>query len=784
LEELATAVLTNDDFPTIRKIGGRGDFGLDAVEEVFYEAQREVKTVIQVTSAQAQVTKLRDTLKKLAEHKIEPSMLVFLTRHPVAASVRRDMIVVAAEFRVGLDVRDSQYLVDQLSKAGSPIFARFFGSASAQLNELLGKPDPLATSNSRLQHALLATLGAYVLSKRSRIARTTLFDKTVLAALASLGGMASETQIEGAVRELSPGEGVDGGRLAASLGRLEAGGQCKVTGDTINCSEEALSQFAANARNARSAFDALLAYILERCKAGAKIEDAQVGYIERNLRRAILVLLRATGPISTNPADSVTFPGDASEEVRITMSKDLPPNVARAALAAFSTFVSDRQQARVLSPLVKSYAALAIRNLDPAGRRWQQAALARSAIAIDTDVLLYLIVDDLPEHRAVAGALEALRKEGVELVVADHVFAEAVGHISRASRTYARFANRLLRYPPQLVDAHVWHAVVRGYYYAHKNGFSGGFETYCKKFHIGEESTAFVEHLLARRVTLKRAKLDDVPEAEKLTLYQIEEAVMSYRERSRRKAVFRDPVEMAQRVRADVAMAMSLASRSSQVVGAPARGYVASSDHAFRLIEEDEQWKPRPRVHVWTRALPELAEFACASGLQEDDSVSFLFHPVNIAAAEEMSAEIGVLASIGIDLKEVPLDRLDWDLKRGLKAHLDDLEDAVVNASEDKDRRVTLTTLAVVEKARDAGYTVPPQLALLVDDYGDAVQAAGTERAKREEAEERLRQFVTALQGTATTKGRRKLNALIRELGINMAEAEEVVDVEENDGPD
>ena len=185
LEAIAYDVLVADDFPTLRKIGGFGDDGMDAAEESFYDATRNVTTVIQVTSAQGQKAKVRDTIKKLKKNAIDAKRLVFLTRHPVTPSKRTEMIDEADTQGVTLEVRDQSYLVTQLSKS-TTIFARHFADARAQFGALLEARDPLHAASDKLQHALLATLGAYVLHDRSRLARGTLFDKTVLAALAAM----------------------------------------------------------------------------------------------------------------------------------------------------------------------------------------------------------------------------------------------------------------------------------------------------------------------------------------------------------------------------------------------------------------------------------------------------------------------------------------------------------------------------------------------------------------------------------------------------------------------
>ena len=133
----------------------------------FFDGNRKVMTVVQVTSAQGQRAKVQDTIRKLKKNGIEAKRLVLLTRHPVMAATKKEMIDQADAQGVSLDIRDQSYLVAQLGKH-QQIFKRHFAGKGAQFRALLGTPDPLGTATDKLQHALLATLGAYVLHEHSK----------------------------------------------------------------------------------------------------------------------------------------------------------------------------------------------------------------------------------------------------------------------------------------------------------------------------------------------------------------------------------------------------------------------------------------------------------------------------------------------------------------------------------------------------------------------------------------------------------------------------------------
>ena len=226
-ESLVYEILLQDDFPRLRKLGGVGDQGADAVQETFYEDQSRLETVVQITSQKAQLAKFEATVQRLQEAGLSPRLLVLVFRHPVSSRTRLKIQSRSADLGLAVDPRDQSYLVGQLGKPGSSLFARYFKDIRSQVDALLGRNDPLDMMQGRLRHAMLASLAAYVAQPRSRLARSTLFDKMALAAVVAESKPATEHTILAALRDLLPGERVERSRVHSAIARLVKQGACK-----------------------------------------------------------------------------------------------------------------------------------------------------------------------------------------------------------------------------------------------------------------------------------------------------------------------------------------------------------------------------------------------------------------------------------------------------------------------------------------------------------------------------------------------------------------------------
>jgi predicted nucleic acid-binding protein len=340
------------------------------------------------------------------------------------------------------------------------------------------------------------------------------------------------------------------------------------------------------ATSAAAAYEALLDHVLSHCSRGRRLDDATKGYLERNLRRALLALFRAHGPIDPD-ADPIAVAESSQADLLRLICRDLPDQLGRSALTALVAYTALPESWVSLAPFVRSYSALAIRNVDPLGRRWQQQVLARTTIALDTDAVLNLLVEDLPEHGALLRAARQLKATGIKVVVSEAVLEEAAGHLSRANRTFRRFARSLPRMSEAMVDATVWHAVVRGYYYATQREQELAWRTYWNRYFDRNNPVEYVRAALRRRIEYEVASLDTIPGAWLPVLEELTSALLERKERIRWKAEFRSEEDMQRRTLADVRMAMHLAT----LEGADARGYLASEDRGFIAMERHSAWR-------------------------------------------------------------------------------------------------------------------------------------------------------------------------------------------------
>ena len=146
-------------------------------------------------------------------------------RGATSGDTRREIVRLGVNDGIGIDIRDEDYLVTRLGGPSKDIYARYFKDLRTQVDILLNTADPLATASDRVRHAMLATLGAHLLRPEGRLARQTLFDQTVLAALVSTAEPRTADRIQLTLRDLLPEEHLTTARLSSALERIRESGE-------------------------------------------------------------------------------------------------------------------------------------------------------------------------------------------------------------------------------------------------------------------------------------------------------------------------------------------------------------------------------------------------------------------------------------------------------------------------------------------------------------------------------------------------------------------------------
>jgi len=758
-ERLVLEILGQDDLPDLRPLGGIGDDGVDGKVERLYEDGTRTTVVVQVSMQRAQLDKYKKTVARLREARITYDQLIMVFRDAVGTSVKKEMERLAAADSIAIDIRDEEYLVRQLSGVSRAAWVRAFGNTRQQVRELLNEEDVLDAGTDRHRRAMLASLGAYVMSDRSRLVRDTLFDRTVLATVVEKGDYQTLEELLAELKRVLLGVPVDLSQVRAAVVRLERDGLCSFDGRRVQATEAALESIGAVLTAVVAAVERMQQYVIASVKKCCKVTDADVGRIAINLKRALGVVLRKVGP-TVEAASDIAAAVNCDNDIGRAMGDRLAGEQARAAITALNTFVSDDAHVELLATLARSYAAVAIRNMDPSGRRFQKQALGRSSLVLDTDAVLKLLIKELPAHRSFMTAISSLKEERVRVIIPDSILDETLGHLRRAMKTYIKYGAVMMRAPEEFVEANVWHAVVSGYYYFVKGGGQLDFASYWESYLDRDRPREFLEFSLSHRVAFDVETLPRDTESMALECVALVEKLVEH-ERRRLKAEFRSDEDKRARALTDVGCALLAATTKSRT--ADAQAYLVSADRAFEYLQSQPEWSPRDRVYLKTECLPELAEFVCGVRLKDEDVVKLLFHPVHVAAAQSLEKPLEELMQAGVDLRSAPLDRLEWDIRSQLQDQLlayDKYPNQSLAANDEK----LAAAIRVADAAVSLGYPVDKEYKGIMEKYLSVKHELSAVEDERAKAVEVVRRVVGGASGF-TKKGRRRVKGVLRELG-------------------
>ena len=767
-EVMVCDILAEDDLPRLRKFGGRHDHGLDGYQDSYYSLESKSGPsssfiAVQVSSQKAQKVKVSDTLKKLKENNISANTLVMVFRDECSSTVARQLASQGLAHNIAVDVRDRDYLARRLGLSGSKIFSRHLGTdIRTQVNRLLEVPDPLAEASDTLKKSIFVAMATYALSANSRLVKGKLFERTVLGIIASSRDGIEKHDLLKKVRGAHPERRIEDEQLNSAISGLRNSSEIEFYNGRYQASTEALGKFGRLIESVDGAYSYVQEWVAEQVKRQhAGLSDAVFGYVEKNVKDALVYIIRLIGPNKTERY-SIEVNGDVEVDLHRLLSKNVGPDLGRTVLAAIAGFIEDAEHNKKLAPFVRAYAALAIRNVDPVGKQWQSNVLRRKIMALDTDAVLKLIIEDLPEHQSVKIALEAFSAEGVEIAIPQSVFDETLDHIQRSPITYNRFQGSIGRLPLPAIDTNVWNAVVRGYAYALSKSSALSWDSYLDRYLDLDEGRHYLAHTIKRLVNYKIIDTSEVAECDVETLRSLTE-IMQRKEENRLKASFRGDDLKVERIDRDLKMLLFMAETQS---GADyvARGYLVTEDYGLFKVENSEAWRPRPKVATMTSTLPFLAEFVCGARLDDNDVVRLVFEPITVATAQLLKPEIDWLTEAGGLLQDQSMNKLEWSLSKGLRSEIHEFNKSLENgAAPDMDMQFKALGSAV-----EAGIKLRPDLEEAVQNYHRLKQVAESDRAELEKLKSDLMASLYEVAGDSS-KGRARANRVLGTLNLDVS---------------
>jgi len=226
-EQLASEVMREEGYHDIKPLGGVHDDGQDAFQDRFYYREGRVKTVFQYTLEDYIERKLRRTIARLNEQRVDFSVLVIVT--PTVLSSERQINLkklAREEYDTTLDIYERKTLVNRLSNFSNGVFYRHFPSIEKQIEALRSNRPVLEHGHGELEMAMLKVLIAFVFAKEVDPVRKSIFDGLVLASLiyVPVGAHLAISEISLILSESLGCQPFPNEQIVAALRRLELQG--------------------------------------------------------------------------------------------------------------------------------------------------------------------------------------------------------------------------------------------------------------------------------------------------------------------------------------------------------------------------------------------------------------------------------------------------------------------------------------------------------------------------------------------------------------------------------
>ena len=769
-EELATDVLQFDDMPGVRRLGGGTDSGIDAREESYFESRIRGHTVIQVSSQAAQERKVKETIAKLKSNQIAFDRLVMLFRDPVSSSLQAKLRASASNQGVVLEIRDELYLVGQLTRNETGTFKKHFGTQEEFLDHLLGTSPRIGGTGKKvpsysLEQGILASACTYGLAKADVI-RIPAFDRIVLAVMVgSTGGRLPRGEL---LREVNTHVAtLDEAMLSAALSRLSRKGLCKYQGNEVVVPAAQRAGFSKNLSSLGRTLERATNDIVAMASEAATFDDAATGRAIRNLQHVIADLVRACGPLPSDEAQKgikAKLP-EIENEVKAGLAEGLTRKQSGAIGVALEQYLSDKENAAFLSALLRTYAVLASCQLDPLGKHYSRSCYRDRDVYLDTDVILNLVLKELPECEGVRNGLKALHASGARLIVTDEVLREVVHHFSISETTYHAVPG-LKNLPEAVAAVKIRNALTRAFYYAQSFGGNlGDFRSFRRNYLEHSDPLSYVKELVAStevQIHCIGAGVDLLTKEERQAQDRLSEMLSLGKEKTRRKAQYRTTFMMDERADIDAMLALLASRVRGNSTGQQRAGRIVSDDSGYVDLLRSPDWEGREAIRIRRSQLPVLSDLLVDSA-SDASLVRMLWSPVAAFAAESLGGEVEELARQGASLSRCSRTRLMRDLQDGLASVLGAYRRRVGSASSVSQR--VEATYQLHKQLASHGHPPDGSLAILVRELAESseIRDAGTQAVKRMKS--LLKLLINKSQSTAKSRGR--MRRAIRDAGLS-----------------
>jgi hypothetical protein len=728
-ESLATEMMRDMGYADIKPLGGQKDGGKDAVVERYYShAGKRIRTVFQFTLRKEVLTKIRETIERLTETKVEYEKLVIVTTTSLSAERQNEARKVARkEYGLELEIYENKVLMVYLSDFDNGIFYRVFPDIRKQVEVLLsGEEERRKGGAHAREHEFLKICCAFSFTPAARRTRKSLIDQAVLGLISLEHGIPVSARQVLARAETILGRGViaDEGQVAAAIGRLVGAGwlEAKKGG---NCLSAAGKMFIAGAEveteaDHEAAIGDIIADVIQAL--GESISDEERLQLEQNARTVLVEYFRLNGLELANSILSGQTPalvyGQTTDRLKEMAGYRIPEHLGTILFDAIGSALSSptSEQAKYFASCSRAYLASQVMNIDPALREFQATRMAKKTFVLDTDFVLDAIIQDLPRSSVNRNLVNQLLSLGAKVLVPEEVLREVATHFMISVHTFDYHEEYLNSLTEELLTAQVQNALVKGYwYYARGRGcYRDGFMKYRKNYYDDDMGEAFVTDVTKEAlptVSIGAITTELGVEVDPAKYADVRSVMLEFSQASG-KGLLRTDEQNAKVADTDALLMLTVAQHNVSPTPASKsllrnNAYIITS--SGRYIRAAQRLSLAVLVSTRPHILAGLIEMFSPSGIDDRQFVALFENPIIQQSAQRCWGEIKVLLDAGIELRGVSMTRLKHDVETVLHEHIS----AIKEITEDEDAKVD-RQIELVEAAEKKGYAPNAVVATLM----------------------------------------------------------------------
>jgi len=504
-ERLAAEVMYLQGYHDIKPLGGVHDLGQDAIQDRFLHRVGRSKIVFQFTLEEYLPGKLRRTVRRLAEASIEYSELVLVTPRRLSSERQAQLIEMARrDHDITVSVFERKAIVVRLADPSNGLFQRHFPSIEQQIQLIRSSEVGTSPVRTPVEEGLLRASLAFVFGATAATARKALFDEVVLAVLAEMELREFTTvEVHALLRKALPAVPPEVGQVRASLGRaVRAGWAKQASEESVVLTPEGKTRVIAALSKAQASVGLLVSDIVGKVAevADDAVSQEEEGRLQRNGYALLAHFFRLFGTELTGQLLEGRTTGpvflQATPELLQIASQQVTPPLGELLIAATAEVIENptEEQARALANWARAFVGSALLNIDPMFRKLHQQELSGRTFILDTDVVLDVVVREVPRSESLRSVVESVLALGARVIVPTTVLEECARHAERSFKTWKHFGRTLFGMDAGMIERKVHNAFVAGFAHGRLRGMIGRgttFRSYLENYYESSDPVAF-----------------------------------------------------------------------------------------------------------------------------------------------------------------------------------------------------------------------------------------------------------------------------------------------------